>query len=307
MTKILIAFCFLLLPWQVMAAVQVKVYGQHYGSQVIYHYQIVNNSPEKVYGIIVGYGPVPPGAMDNQSYGDTPELVSWPSGWEARELRSLSGDVDYTLVPGTSTSPPGWTIGMYLVEERDNYGLEWELTGLAASATDPNVDGREIIRLNAVQPGVTLGGMSVTLDAADASYINNHVRIYNDSARIAGVKPVLVVPLEKLDTTPPTLTLTVSPSRLQATAGKLVTVTATVTTKDDYDPQPEIKLESITANEPLATGDIAGAALGTNDRQFQLRDVKVPRGSAGRIYTITYSATDATGNKATASATVRAK
>jgi hypothetical protein len=109
------------------------------------------------------------------------------------------------------------------------------------------------------------------------------------------------------DTIPPTLTLTVKPTRLQVSAGKLVTVTATVTVKDDVDSAPTIKLESITANEPLAAGDISGAALGTDDRQFQLRDVKVPSGKAGRIYTITYSATDASGNKAMASATVSAK
>jgi hypothetical protein len=109
------------------------------------------------------------------------------------------------------------------------------------------------------------------------------------------------------DTIPPTLTLTVKPTRLQATAGKLVTITATVTAKDDVDPAPTIKLESITANEPLAAGDVSGAALGTDDRQFQLRDVKVPRGAVGRIYSITYSATDASGNKAMASATVSAK
>ena len=96
-------------------------------------------------------------------------------------------------------------------------------------------------------------------------------------------------------------------TRLQVTAGRLATVTATVTATDDYDTQPEIKLESITANEPLAAGDITGAALGTNDRQFQLRDVKVPSGTTGRIYTITYSATDGTGNKAMASATVSVK
>jgi hypothetical protein len=109
------------------------------------------------------------------------------------------------------------------------------------------------------------------------------------------------------DTIPPALALTVKPARLQATVGKLVTIIATVTAKDDVDPAPTIKLESISANEPLAAGDISGAALGTDDRQFQLRDEKVQSGAVGRIYTITYSATDASGNKAMASATVRVK
>ena len=74
--------------------------------------------------------------------------------------------------------------------------------------------------------------------------------------------------------------------------------------KDDYDPQPEIKLESITANEVLEKEDIKGALIGTDDRQFQLKAEREGKNKAGRIYTVTYSATDGSGNKSIASATV---
>jgi hypothetical protein len=85
--------------------------------------------------------------------------------------------------------------------------------------------------------------------------------------------------------------------------------------KDDYDPQPEVRLESITANEVLDKDDIKDAQLGTDDRSFKLRPERGRRNDEqektdriakqlGRIYTVTYSATDASGNKATASATV---
>jgi hypothetical protein len=74
--------------------------------------------------------------------------------------------------------------------------------------------------------------------------------------------------------------------------------------KDDYDPQPEIKLESITANEPMNKDDIQDAQIGTDDRQFKLKAERDGKNKTGRIYTVTYSATDATGNKAIASATV---
>jgi hypothetical protein len=297
MTKKLIALCFLLLPWHAMAAVQVKVHGQHHGSQVTYHYQIINNSPDKILGITVGYGAIPPGAKDSYK----PELVSRPSGWEARERNSLADDVDISLVPSTSTSPPGWVAELYLVEESPTHGLAWDILGLELSSPFTEIP-KQIAWQDAVQPGARLSGLSVTLDAADSSYINNHVKIRRI---IPGVDaPVLVVPLEKLDTTPPVLSVSVSPTVLWPPNEKLIPITVTLTVKDDYDPQPEIKLESITANEPLEKEDIKDAQIGTDDRQFKLKAEREGKNKTGRIYTVTYSATDASGNKATASAMV---
>ena len=74
--------------------------------------------------------------------------------------------------------------------------------------------------------------------------------------------------------------------------------------QDDYDPEPEIKLDSIIATETLAADDIQDAQLGTDDRSFSLAAKRAGTNQAGRIYTVTYSATDGSGNKATASATV---
>jgi endo-1,4-beta-xylanase len=63
-----------------------------------------------------------------------------------------------------------------------------------------------------------------------------------------------------------------------------------------------VELVSITSNEAdngLGDGDtsddIQGASYGTDDRQFLLRAERSGTGS-GRIYTVTYSATDASGN-----------
>ena len=110
--------------------------------------------------------------------------------------------------------------------------------------------------------------------------------------------------LELVDTTPPSLSVTISPNKLWPANDKLVPVTATITVKDDYDPAPEIMLVSITANETLTLEDAKDVKPGTDDRQFQLRAKREGKNKTGRIYTITYSATDGSGNKATASATV---
>ena len=98
--------------------------------------------------------------------------------------------------------------------------------------------------------------------------------------------------------------MSVNPATLWPPNGKLIPITATITVKDDYDPQPEIKLESITANEPLEKDDIKEANIGTDDRQFKLKAEHEGKNKTGRIYTVTYSATDGTGNKTIASATV---
>src|SRR5262245_28390190 len=113
-----------------------------------------------------------------------------------------------------------------------------------------------------------------------------------------------------VDTTPPQLSLSVSPAQLSPPNHKLVLVTATLAATDTCDASPAIRLVSITSNEPdngLGDGDqpqdIQGAAFGTDDRQFLLRNERSGTGR-GRIYTITYSATDASGNTTLRQATV---
>jgi hypothetical protein len=105
-----------------------------------------------------------------------------------------------------------------------------------------------------------------------------------------------------VDTTPPELSLSVAPAQLFPPNHKLVLVTVTPVASDTCDASPAIRLVSITSNEPDnglgdgdQPGDIQGTAFGTDDRQFLLRNERSGTGR-GRIYTITYSATDASGN-----------
>jgi hypothetical protein len=104
------------------------------------------------------------------------------------------------------------------------------------------------------------------------------------------------------DTTAPDLSLSVSPSVLWPPNHKLVPVTVTPTVYDTCDPNPQLRLVSITSNEgDLANGsghtspDIQDAQFGTDDRQFLLRAER-RGGGGGRVYTITYEAEDADGN-----------
>ena len=129
-------------------------------------------------------------------------------------------------------------------------------------------------------------------------------RVWLGESWIGKKEQQIFAPIEKQDTLPPTLSVSVSPATLWPPNEKLIPITVTLTVKDDYDPQPEIKLESITANETLEKDDIKEAKIGTDDRSFSLAAKREGSNKAGRIYTITYSATDASGNKATASTSV---
>ena len=138
------------------------------------------------------------------------------------------------------------------------------------------------------------GTTPVTWMAADHS--GNHV---------AGIQSVTVV-----DTTPPSLTVSLNPTILWPPNHHLVNVTATITVSDACDAAPKVRLVSITSSEPdSGTGprdvphDIRGASFGKDDRRFRLRAEHAPGGN--RTYTVTYAADDKYGNTAVVQTTVR--
>jgi predicted extracellular nuclease len=119
--------------------------------------------------------------------------------------------------------------------------------------------------------------------------------------------PVLVG-LGLCEETPPTLTVGVSPDRLWPPNHKYVTVQATVAASDNSGTAPTVQLVSVTSSEP---DDAPGGADGAttqdvvivDDDTFRLRAERDETGS-GRVYTVTYRATDACGNATVATAEV---
>ena len=113
---------------------------------------------------------------------------------------------------------------------------------------------------------------------------------------------------EACDSDPPTLTVSVTPNVLWPPNHKYVTVEATVTATDTVDPSPVVELVSVTSNEPdNALGDGDGNTKNdvviTDIDTFQLRAERDGNGT-GRVYTITYQATDACDNTTVETATV---
>ena len=99
--------------------------------------------------------------------------------------------------------------------------------------------------------------------------------------------------------------LSVSPDVLWPANHKYVDVTATIEVSDNFDPNPTIEV-SVTSNEP-DNGDDDGNTINdiviVDSTHFQLRAERSGVGT-GRIYTITYTVTDACGNSTTQSVTV---
>ena len=108
-----------------------------------------------------------------------------------------------------------------------------------------------------------------------------------------------------VDTTPPTISVTLSRYVLWPPNHRMVTISAEVEVDDICDPNPTFVLTSITSDEPdngLGDGDrpddIQGEEIGTPDTDFQLRSERQGTGD-DREYTIVYTVMDESGNSAT--------
>jgi hypothetical protein len=113
-----------------------------------------------------------------------------------------------------------------------------------------------------------------------------------------------------VDTTPPSINVTLDPTQLWPPNHKLVDIKATVPVTDICDPSAGFVLSSITSNEPEdgrgdghTQDDIQAAELGTSDTQIKLRSERSGPGG-GRVYTIVYTASDNSGNTTQAAAQV---
>lgn len=113
------------------------------------------------------------------------------------------------------------------------------------------------------------------------------------------------------DDTPPEIDVSVAPTDLWPPDHKLETITANVTATDNCS-NVTVVLDSIVSDEPdneIGDGDgntdadIQNAAFGTEDLMFDLRRESDQK-QDGRTYTISYEATDGSGNSASDDATV---
>ena len=165
---------------------------------------------------------------------------------------------------------------------------------LASPSLTARVRGADEYHINADEPVVL-----------DYNTEFNPPSMYSpDGFRTADHDPVLAGICES---TPPELTVTLSPTALSPPNHLYVTVEATVAATDKS--TPTVVLVSATSNEPdngEDDGNTTNDVVIVDRDTFKLRAERSGLGT-GRIYTVTYRATDACGNSRVTSATVSVK
>jgi hypothetical protein len=211
-------------------------------------------------------------------------------------------DVDIAVITVLESIPPVVDAGPDLtVEQESHNGTEVTLNGTATDnvSTRFNFTWSENGVILATETNVTFTTLTYTFN------LGEHVVTLNatDEAGNTGSDDATVT---VIDTTPPELTVVASPRALWPPNHKYVKVKVNVTAFDICDSSPNVTFVSITCNEPdnsLGDGNTVDDIVIIDDFTFSLRAERSGQGS-GRIYTITYKATDASGNESMASVTI---
>jgi hypothetical protein len=242
---------------------------------------------------------------DGSAMGATPTAL-FPVGNTTVTLTVSDGQYNATdavniIVTGDTTAPVADAGSDVTVEQESHAGTQVMLNGTATDAVS------ERFNFTWTENGMVLkeeANVSETTLVYTFNLGTHVVTLYaTDEANNTGSDDVTVT---VIDTTPPEINATATPNNLWSPDHKYVEAQATVTVYDVCDPSPTLTFVSITSNEPdngVGDGNTVNDIVIINDFTFNLRAERSGTGS-GRTYIITYQATDASGNTATATVTV---
>lgn len=251
--------------------IKILAYGIHYGGKVIYRYQVVNhslNSIDKVELGIISVSKELPGTpwISNPQFSDTPS-VALPD--QCRPFAHMTCSIavfqfDYMRQPKSA---------IYM----------------DSSELHQTVPPVTFLETAYIRPGTSSSVAEIYVPSKNAGYLTAHgsVRLLDSTLKDATGQSIteIEVPFTKSDQVPPTL----SGSASTVLGGHIYTVNINLSVKDNLDPNPDVILASVTANQKLAATDIQGR-IGTNTRTLKLK--KYP----GRIYYLHYKAIDGSEN-----------
>jgi TolB protein len=232
-------------------------------------------------------------------------------GTQARTLTILAADSQYPAwQPVTpDANPPVANAGADQTVECSSFaGGVARLDGTASSDADSTAGTNDDIRLyewweNFGSTDESFLGAGAVLDVTFP--VGPHLvtlQVTDSTGQLDTDETLVVI----VDTVPPTISVALSPRVVWPPNHRLVRVRADVSASDVCSPVTLV-LSAVTSNEPddargsgHTAGDIQGADVGTADVDFFVRAERSGGGS-GRLYTATYTATDASGNSAAAS------
>jgi endo-1,4-beta-xylanase len=197
-----------------------------------------------------------------------------------------------TLVKPADTTSPVTT---------DNAPTEWVNKDITVDLTANDNDSGVKATYYKIDNGTEQTGNSVTV-SEDGVHTITYWSVDN-AGNVEQAKTTTV----KLDKTAPTLNITLDKTTLWPANHKMVPVTATINASDETSGINSVVLTSITSNEKLQSDDIQNAKVNVpitgSTTSFDLRADRLGHGN-GRIYTITFTATDKAGNVVTKSVDV---
>ncbi len=200
------------------------------------------------------------------------------------------------------TTPPFVNAGPDVTVEQASYaGTQVKLNGTATDAvySQFNFTWSEKGVVLATQANATNTTLTYTFN------LGTHIVTLNATDQVGNIGSDNVT-VKVIDTTPPQINVTATPNTLWPPNHDYVEVKVNVTVFDIGDPAPRITLVSIASNEldnSIGDGTTLNDFVTINNFTFNLRAERAGTGS-GRIYTITYKATDASGNYAETSVAV---
>jgi len=232
---------------------------------------VTNSDPAEVL-VFMNRGPSPNRAPEARAGADVQVECASPAG-------------GMVILNGSSSSDPDSVSGTY----EDIVSLEWfKDYGLPSQAS--------LGAGTTLSAGLPLGSHAITLRVTDSQ----------------GATSTDDVIVNVVDTAPPTLAVTTLPTALWPPNHRMVSVQAQVAATDVCDPSPAVALVAVASSEPddapaggdgNTRNDIQGADIGTADFDFTLRAERDGTGP-GRVYTVSYAATDHSGNSTSATSTV---
>jgi hypothetical protein len=275
--------------------VDIEAWATHINTNLVYHYKLRVTGDRAVGGWSLGY--------NDSIYNDR---TKDHEAWEYTQLQAiplgaeLSGD-DWN--GGTFTTPGNWRAEIKEAQDTSNITIDWDANFKSAFLA-PGQTAEFRVTVPIFQEFYEFRkDIGETITGYDVAYLTGDYEVWFSGDLSGGVPSRVTGKLVAVDKSQPSLAIKTSPASVSKASGTSLKVQALLTVSDDYDPQPEIKLESITASVPMNQSEIKGAVFGTDDRLFILPVKKDPTGKPV-VYTVTYSAMDGTGNKATQSATV---